>query len=288
MAALGGVRVARVALRVSQAVLPASRRTFSTPQLTPPQRLAMLCLRRDEDWTCRDAEVRLAAQGEWRAALGLHSVPADTPLDRWLRRLDEAVLAQIRRALVERLLPTPGPQAVGAVEATGLTPGAISPFCVKRAQAREPGVTWRPWVTWPMVVDVDRRIIWAQTARRGPSNDGATWRPWGSAAHEQVPSSVVLADAACDRERHHQPLRQPLQAQRSIPAQRGGARWRMHGVRAERRPDCPAALDRRRSLLESVISAVKRTLSTRASGRSLATPSLQALLLGLASNVYRR
>src|SRR5439155_14619580 len=44
---------------------------------------------------------------------------------------------------------------------------------------------------------------------------------------------------------------------------------------------------RQRSKIESVFSAVKRKLSSRAPGRSLATQVRQALLLGLAYNIYR-
>jgi hypothetical protein len=53
------------------------------------------------------------------------------------------------------------------------------------------------------------------------------------------------------------------------------------------RQDFPAPVYRRRSLIESVISAVKRKLSARVSGRTLGTQCLQALLLGIAYNVYR-
>jgi Transposase DDE domain len=138
-----------------------------------------------------------------------------------------------------------------------------------------------------MVVDLDRRLILAQTARRGPTNDWATWRPLVSAAHERVPIGLVLADAACNRERNHQHIRQVLQAQSVMLAKRGGASWKIHGVRAQMRQEFPAALYRQRALIESLISAVKRKLSARAPGRSLATQCLQALLLGLAYNVYR-
>jgi hypothetical protein len=102
----------------------------------------MLCLMRDEDWTCREAEVRLAEHRERRAARGLHGVPDSTTLYRFLRRLDKAVLPQALRAVVQRLSPHPGPQAAVAVDATELTPGAISPCFVKRAKDREPGFTW--------------------------------------------------------------------------------------------------------------------------------------------------
>ena len=54
-----------------------------------------------------------------------------------------------------------------------------------------------------MAVDVDRRVILAQTARRGPTNDCATLRPLVSAAHERVPIALVLADTEFDSERNH-------------------------------------------------------------------------------------
>jgi hypothetical protein len=44
---------------------------------------------------------------------------------------------------------------------------------------------------------------------------------------------------------------------------------------------------RQRNKIESIFSAVKRKLSSRAPGRSLATQIRQALLLGLAYNIYR-
>jgi hypothetical protein len=48
-----------VALQVAHAVLPPHRTRFSKPQFTQPQLLAILCLMRYEDWTFREAEVRL-------------------------------------------------------------------------------------------------------------------------------------------------------------------------------------------------------------------------------------
>ena len=287
MAEVGLVPLARVALRAGQAVLPAYRSKFSKHRFTQPQLLAVLCLMRYEDWTFREAEVRFAEHRELRAALGLDQVPDHPTLYRFLRRLDEAVLEQVLSAVVQRLLPQPGPQATVAVGATGLAPGAISTFFVKRAKDRGEGFTWRHWLKWTTAVDVDRRLILAQAARRGPANDGALLRPLVSAAHERVPIGVVLADAAFDRERNHQHIRHTLQAQSVIPAKRGGAARRIQGVRAQMRQAFPADRYRRRALIESLISAVKRTRSTRAPGRSRATQCLHALLLGIAYNLYR-
>jgi hypothetical protein len=49
----------------------------------------------------------------------------------------------------------------------------------------------------------------------------------------------------------------------------------------------PKARYSQRALAESVISAVKRKLSARAPGRLLDAQCSQALLLGLAYNIYR-
>jgi Transposase DDE domain len=272
---------------VGQAALPAHRRKFSKRRFQQPQLLAIFCLMRDEDWTFREADVRLAEHTELRRALGLRHVPDYTTVDRFLRRLDEAALEQALPPVVQRLTRQPGEQATVAVEAPGLAPGAISTFFVKRANDRGEGFTWRHWLQWTMAVDVDRRGIVAHTAHRGPTNDCATRRPLVDAAHHRVAIGLVLADAACDRERNPQHIRQTLQAHSVIPAKRGGAAWRIQGRRAQMRQEFPAHLYRRRALIESLISAVKRKLSARAPGRSLQTQCLQAFLLGIAYNIYR-
>jgi Transposase DDE domain len=82
-------------------------------------------------------------------------------------------------------------------------------------------------------------------------------------------------------------VREQLKAASVIPAKRGKATWRVQGHRAKMRAAFPRRLYRRRALVESVFSAVKRKLSARAPGRSLEAQRLQALLLGLAYNLYR-
>jgi hypothetical protein len=53
---------------------------------------------RYEDWTFREAEVRLAEHSELRAALGLPWVPDCTTVYRFHQRLDEAVVRSSRLA----------------------------------------------------------------------------------------------------------------------------------------------------------------------------------------------
>src|SRR5262249_53586547 len=68
-----------------------------------PQLLTILCLMRYEDWTFREAEVRLAEHRELSQALGLTSVPDFTTLYRFLQRLDDQTIDQAVGETVRRL-----------------------------------------------------------------------------------------------------------------------------------------------------------------------------------------
>ncbi len=74
---------------------------------------------------------------------------------------------------------------------------------------------------------------------------------------------MVLADAEFDSEHNHRHVRERLGAVSVIPAKRGKAAWRVRGYRARMRMAFPSLLYRRRALVESVFSAVKRKLCRR-------------------------
>src|ERR1700746_2272590 len=108
MAEVGLLPFARTALQVSRGGRPRYRSRFSKHQFTQPQLLAILCLMRYEDWTFREAEVRLAEHSELRRALRLRSVPDYTTLYRFLLRLDEAAITRALHEVVHRMA-LPGP-----------------------------------------------------------------------------------------------------------------------------------------------------------------------------------
>jgi len=291
MAEVGLLPFAHVALQVCRAVLPRYRSRFSKHQFNQPQLLAILCLMRYEDWTFREAEVRLGEHRELRQALGLASVPDFTTLYRFLQRLDDIT---IDRAVGETVRRLRGAQrrsrrrARLAVDATGLAQGAVSTFFVRRMHHHgQKPLPWRYWLKWVVVADLDQQFLLSQIARRGPWNDCANLPAVVEAASEQTRIGLVLADAEFDSERNHTYIRKHLGAQSVIPAKRGKKTWRIHGVRAEMRRAFPRQLDRRRALIQSLFSSVKRKRSARAPGRSLRTQTRQALLLGLSFNLYR-
>ncbi len=286
MAEVGLVRFAGVALSVAKDQVPAYRTKFSKRQFTQPQLLVILLLMRYEDWTFREAEVRLAEHRDLRAALGLASAPDHTTLYRFMRRLDASTLQRLLVAVVERM-PAAHAGTVVAVDATGLAPGAISTFFVNRKRDSGEGLPWRQWLKWLVAVDGRRQLILAQLAKRGPTNDSATLRPLVAMGQYVGEIETVVADGEFDSERNHRFIREVVGAASVIPARRGKAGWKKQGIRAEMATQFPAEQYGQRSLVESVFSAVKRKLSARAPGRSLETQRLQALVLGIAYDVYR-
>ncbi|MGH9691755.1 MAG: transposase [Candidatus Acidiferrales bacterium] len=106
-------------------------------------------------------------------------------------------------------------------------------------------------------------------------------------ASQQTRIGLVLADAEFDSERKHTYIRKQLGAQSVIPVKQEKKTWRIHGVRAEMRRAFPRRIYRRRALIESLFSSVKRKLSARTPGLTLPRQKRQALLPGLSFNLYR-
>src|SRR5213596_1395765 len=292
MSEVGLVPFARVALEVSREVVPAYSHRFSPQRFTQPQLLAILCLMRYEDWTFRAAEVRLAEHGELRRALELQAVPDYSTLFRFMLRVQEKMIAQVLAEVVRRFQSRRSAsgqaKSTVAVDATGLAPGAISTFFIRRREQHGGApMPWRYCLKWLLAIDTRRRLILAQKAHQGPVNDCATLRPLLDEVVTTLPITTVLADAEFDSERNHRHIREQCRAKSIIPAKRTRPEWKLHGVRAQMRAAFPAKAYRQRVHAETVFSAIKRKLSAKAPGRSLATQRKQALLLGLAYNIYK-
>ncbi len=288
MAEVGLVTFAKCALEIGRRVMPLYRSKYSKHTFTQPQLLAILCLMRYEDWTFRETEVRLSEHSDLRQALSLNQTPDFTTFYRFMQRLDLQVIQKaLQETALQILKARPTEKHILAVDATGLAPGAISTFFINRKRDRGQGLPWRYWLKWVVVVETRHQLLLAQIAKRGPYNDCALLRPLLDIAHAFVPASRVLADAEFDSERNHQHIRQVHHLDSVIPAKRGKRTWHLQGIRAKMRARFPAKKYRQRNLIETVFSVVKRKLSTRAPGRTLATQSSQALVLGLAYNLYK-
>lgn len=173
-------------------------------------------------------------------------------------------------------------RATVAIDATGLSQNAMSTFFVRRMHhlTQQP-MPWRHWLKWLVVIDVERQLILAQNARQAPSKDCASLPSLVAEAHQHSPVGCVLAHAEFHSERDHQFCREQLRAKSSIPAKRFTSR-RASGFCLQMRKNFPRRRYRRRSLIESVFSTVKRKLSARTLGRTLAAQTRQALSLDVA------
>jgi hypothetical protein len=165
-----------------------------------------------------------------------------------MRRLDEQALAAALNETVYRLAASSRAQpeegesaATVAVDATGLAPGALSTFYVRRTHNRGGGepMLWPRWLKWLIVVDTKRQVLLAQEAcsrvlttalgDAAPANRGCP--------REVAPLGVVLADAEFDSDQNHRHVHERLGAVSVIPAKRGKATWRLGKATA---PKCPS------------------------------------------------
>lgn len=121
---------------------------------------------RYEDCTFREAEVRFNEHTELRSVLKLNSVPDYTTLYRFLARLSEQDVARVMHETVLRMLGRRRIFATVAVDATGPVQAAVSSYFIRRVehfgQKQRP---WIHWLKWLAMVDVERQIIPAQSAR---------------------------------------------------------------------------------------------------------------------------
>src|ERR1700736_629224 len=155
MPEIGLLPFARVAMDVATAILPTYRSRFSKHQFTQPQLLAILCLMRYEDWTFREAEVRLREHAELRAVLRLSSVPDHTTVYRFLRRLPDDTIDHVLGESVRRLRRSSRRarrRACVAVDGTGLAQHAVSTYFIRRACKHAGGSTrYRHFLEWLIV-----------------------------------------------------------------------------------------------------------------------------------------
>src|SRR5260221_36990 len=286
MAEVGLLPFARVALEVATQVLPPYRTRFSKHQFTQPQLLAVLCLMRYEDWTFREAETRLREHQELRAALKLREVPDYTTLYRFLRRLDDVTVERGLGETVRRLRRRRRRAVSVAIDGTGLSYNSVSTFFIRRLeQHADRSARHRHWLKWVIVVDVQQQILLAQRAHQGPGSDVRSLPGLLDVAARGAPIRLVLSDAEFDSEPNHPPIRQRLGAKSIIPAKRRGIP--QGTIRNQMFRAFPEKPYRQRAKIETIFSAIKRKLSSRAPGRSLSIQIRQALLLGLGESRYR-
>jgi hypothetical protein len=150
MAETGLIHCAQVARQVAEAALLRYRSRHSKHPCAQPTLLSLPCVMRHADLTIRETEVHLAEHSGLRDALGLAWIPDHTTLSRCVRRLNvrnvdqllARTLEQVPESAASNSPPAAAPSSTVAVDATGLTPGAMSTFFVNRVRDRSEGFIW--------------------------------------------------------------------------------------------------------------------------------------------------
>jgi hypothetical protein len=114
-------------------------------------------------------------------ALGLRKAPDHSTLHRFMRRLDEKTLLAALNENVHRMAASNHTRrespTTAAVGATGLAPGTISTFYVRRTHNRGGNpMLWCRWLKRLTVVDTQRQVVLAQETCSGPYNRSAMLR----------------------------------------------------------------------------------------------------------------
>ena len=208
-------------------------------------------------------------------------------------RVQEQVIAQVLAEVVRRFqsrkaAPDKAKSTV-AVDATGLAPGAISTFFIRQREqhggaAMPYGVTGSngSWLSIRVCALSWRKRLTKDQSMTAPPCDLCSMKWFHATPLEPLwpmPSSTASAITGTSVNR----LARRASFRLNEASQAGSF---TECVRKCGRA-FPAELYRQRVHAETVFSAVKRKLSAKAPGRSLATQRKQALLLGLAYNIYK-
>jgi hypothetical protein len=136
---------------------------------------------------------------------------------------------------------------------------------------------WKHWLKWLAVVDVERQLILAQSARQAPWNDCANLPTLVAEAHQHTPVGCVLADAEFDSERNHTFCREQLEADSIIPAKRQEDLEDSRSAGANEsgfppRKVCPPIPDRNRLLNRQTKTLLPRSRKNCVHASPLGTP----------------
>lgn len=297
---------ARLAFEVAQRAVPDRRHRFAPKRYTQPQLLACVLVKEYLGLDYRTAREAIELSGPLREAFGLTSVPDHTTLWRFAR--DGATPAVVATALTETVAllkeagreSGPDPPLV-AIDSTGMYCGHASRyFEQRRAKGSATTHKARAYQKWTAALWVGPQLVTAQLSKPGPCGDYPDLPPLAERSVASVPGALILADAGYDCEANHAFCRERLGVRALIPAK---TRRYVAGPRRPYRAEmvrtlgcatlgvegqaAPLATYRRRWLVETLMSVVKRKWGERLTARLPAMQEAQALLRGLVYNLYR-
>jgi len=279
-------QVAELAMRLGQRHLAEYGAARSRHDFTQRQLMACLILRVYLKTTYRGVLDLLAASPTLRQRLGLdEKLPHFTTLQKFSARSQVLAIAQALLATLGRQSVGPeAPAPVVAMDATGLARTTVSDyFCSRR------GRRFRRWVKVGVVVVGGSLLPVALTVALKPTHDCAQARGLLAQAQRVIRPAHLYADAGYDAEWIHEYCRQQWGVPSVIPAvQRRADGTRGGQWRAQMSPEYLRRSGyNRRWAVESLFSAMKRTMGSALSARCPEQMVAEAALKVLAYSLRR-
>jgi hypothetical protein len=281
--------LAREALALGQAALPAYSGRFSRRDYTQPQLFAVLVLKVFLKTDFRGIIAVLADWPSLRRALGLKKLPHYSTLCYAQERLlaegnfDGLLQAVWKRASALDLVDEK-PEV--AVDATGLETRHVSThYTNRRGKLRFEQVTW-PKLT--VVCHTSTHLLAGAVVGRGPSQDSPAFTPAMRQAAGNLHLDRVLGDKGYDAEHNHRLCREELGIRSTIiplNVRNTGRRWPKTYYRRQMRKRFPKHEYGQRWQVESGFSRHKRRLGSALTTRSDTTQRSEILLRVLVHNL---
>lgn len=276
------LRLAREALAVGQAALPAYSGRFSRRDYTQPQLFAVLVLKVFLKTDFRGVVAILKDWPSLRSALGLKKIPHYSTLCYAQERLlqegsfDQLLQAVWKQAGVLKLVDEK-PEV--SVDATGLETRHVSAhYTNRRGKLRFEQVTW-PKLT--VVLHGSTHLFAGAVVGRGPSQDSPAFTPAMRQAAGNLHPDQVLGDKGYDAEHNHRLCREELGIRSTIipvNPRNTGRRWPKTYYRRQMRKQFPKHEYGQRWQVESGFSRHKRRLGSALTARSETTQQSEILL----------
>lgn len=278
-------KVAELAMRLGQRHLAEYGATTSRHDFTQRQLMSCLILRVYLKTTYRGLLDLLAASPALRQQLGLtDKLPHFTTLQKFSTRSEVLVIAQKLVAEIGQRASTQAPEAVAAMDATGLTRTTVSDYYRSRRGRR-----FRRWVKVGVVVLAGSLLPVAMTVNLKPTHDYVQARSLLAQAQAVSQPAKLYADAGYDAEWIHVQCREQWGVASVIPAIQRKADGTIGGQwRAQMTPDYLRQQGfGRRWQVETFFSALKRTMGSALSARRPDQMAAEAALKVLAYALRR-
>ncbi len=292
-------KVAVMAVRVGERVLPRYAHRCAPKKFTQPQLFACLVLKTFFDTDYRGIEAILRDTPALRDAIGIDAVPHFTTLQKTAARLLR--FAAVRRLLSAMLIaPRHGRRRIerAAIDSSGFEAGRVSPYFVRRRargqkHLKNPLFQTTTYTRWPklgLIIDCATHLILAARPSRGPKPDTAELEP----VLDQLPRGVrllrLLADAGYDSEPNHVLLRERHRIMSLMPARLGRPSTKPPSGRYRRLMRRLWAHPKRikygqRWQVETVFSMIKRNLTHAVAAQTYWSQCRAMLLLAVTHNI---